>query len=184
MRYRGTELKSVVTAIQTTVCDTTGAVTLINGIAEAVGDEGRIGRQVTLKSVEVHGWNYSTASTGTDQGHRVLVVYDKQTNGAAPAITDILETVHPIDQREESKRTRFIVLMDKAFSLSRDGVAGDSAMWKFYKKIDLPEEFRGTAAAVTSISMGGLYVITLGDQAAGSSAGSCKWSATVRYTDP
>lgn len=180
----GQEFKAVDIDNGSSVCDSTGAVTLINGVALGTDIDDRIGRQVMLRSVEMKGYVYPTAGTGVDQIHRVLLVYDRQCNGVAPAITDILKAVSTTAVRNLNNRKRFKILMDKVFPVSASGEANSIHTYTFYRKLRHPMEFNaGNAGTVADIQNGGLFVVTLGTSAPGATAGGSNWTTRVRYND-
>lgn len=168
----------------TWVNDTTGAVTLLNGCVPGDDAINREGRQITMRSLECKLTNFATATTGLDQFHRVLIVLDKQANGAAPAITDILVTNNVSAPRNLNNSKRFKILMDKRFYLNAAGEAGTAKIWKKYKKLLIPVQFNnGTAGTVADIITNSLYLVTLGNVAAGGSAGSTQGYIRLRFTE-
>lgn len=69
---------------------TFGSGVLLNGLANGNDASSRIGRKVTIKSLYLRWSQLFIAGAGGAGSIRVLIVYDKQANAAAPAITDIL----------------------------------------------------------------------------------------------
>jgi len=72
--------------------DATGVIALLNPTTQGTGFTNSIGRQFTIKSIELRGTATSTVATGTQQTARCLLVWDKQPNGALAAIADIGST--------------------------------------------------------------------------------------------
>lgn len=178
------ELKAVDVSIAASPCDTTGGVTLLNGLARGDDINQRNGREVLLKSIEIRLRNLVTAGTGTEQTHRVCIVYDRQSNGAAPTIADILSAPNVLYPRNLENRRRFKILYDRAFTLNATGEPGGERFHKFYRRLAHPVTFNtGNAGTIADITMGSLYLITMGTNAPGATAGICTGRCRVRYED-
>lgn len=182
------EKKVVDTAPSSYVCDTTGSVTLLNGVATGTDFTDRIGRKIMLKSVYVRG-RIAPVDGGTSNSlARVMIVYDMQANGAAPAITDILKTATSQDQLNMNNRDRFRVIMDKQFPVggvdTTVGYAQAPCIFqvKKFKRLNLETLYSGTTNAIASIATGALFMVTIGDVAAGSGA-TFNGSVRVRFMD-
>lgn len=182
------EWKSV--DVNTTVAtDTTGTVTLLNGLARGddIGD--RSGREVLLKSVQLKYETYGTNATGVQQEHRVLLLYDRQTNAAAPVIADILTAISTTHPRNLENRKRFKIFMDRTVSL---GVAITASFPRadsvhcddYFRKLRHPMVFNGNNNAnVGDIVSGAIFLVTIGSIAAGATAGSTAFSSRIRFVD-
>lgn len=178
------EFKSKDTTINAAVIDSTGSVNLINGIARGDDINERTGREIILKSIQINGRIRSTAATGVTQIGRVICVYDRQTNGAAPAITDVLTSNSTTSARNLENRRRFKILMDKVFALSAAGQSGEQQEFRFYRRLRHPVTFNaGDAGTVADIASGSLYILTLGENAPGATAGSTTMVSRVRFQD-
>ena len=177
------ELKSVDTT-GNPVIDTTGAVTLLNGIARGDEINERNGREVLMKSIQLNMSPMVTSGTGVDQVGRALVVYDRQTNAAAPAITDILVANNYLDNRNLDNRKRFKILMDRRWALNATGEPGAIVVDTFYRRLRHPVTFNsGDAGTVADITTGSLYLITIGTKVAGATAGAIPFRCRIRYQD-
>lgn len=170
--------------------DTTGSVTLLNGVATGTDFTDRIGRKIVLKSLYLRGIIKPVDNNVGNTLCRMLVVYDMQSNGAAPAITDVLKSSSPAAQLNMNNRDRFRVLIDKQFALGAVSDAAGASLagsptvhsLKKYKKCNLEVLFNGTTNAIGSIATGSLYMITVGDQVAGN-GGQGLISSRVRFVD-
>lgn len=171
-------------------CDTTGAVTLINGIATGTDFNARIGRKIIMKSLYMRGWYRNVDLTCSDSAIRIVVVYDAQTNGAAPAYTDVFTTSDPLAHINLNNRDRFKVLYDKSTTLGgisttatqTFSTAGSHGQIKKYLKLNHEVIFSGTGATVGSIASGSIYVLTLGT-AAPNDGGYVTISTRIRFVD-
>lgn len=178
------EFKAIDVANATVVQDTVGSVTLINGCQMGSDINNRIGRQFQMRSVELHGLTFGTPATGIDQVHRVLLVYDRQANGVAPALADVLLAANYISPRNLNNRKRFKILMDHKVVINAVGESGSQSEVSFYRKLRHPVEFNaGNAGTVADIQSGSLYLLTVGNAGAGVTAGSFNFYTRVRFTD-
>jgi len=168
----------------TQVANTTGAVITMNGLAPGASDGQRVGKLIKMRQLQLRLHSYVTAGTGVDQVHRVLVVLDHQTNGAAPGVTDILDAVTTTAFPNQDNRLRFMILYDKVFTLSASAESGSMQ----FATVDIPLRYitqynAGTAGTVGDIASNGLFLVVLGTEAAGASAGTVRWSERLNYTD-
>ena len=86
---------------------------LLNGITTGATATTRIGRKINLKSLYLRYTVGLTASSTGGCQFRILVVYDKQTNGNTATITDILLSDEFKAPNNLSYRDRFVVLADE-----------------------------------------------------------------------
>lgn len=169
----------------------TGAVFLMNGITQGTDYNQRIGRKVMLKSIFCR-WTINVVPANlTLQGDvvRLMIVYDAQANGAAPAITDILQIAEFDSPMNLNNRDRFKVLHDKfhtmwanTFAAGAGGIINGTAIPKFsqkYIKCNMEEIFGGTGNTIGSIQTGSLYFLTISQN----EVSGVSLYSRVRYTD-
>lgn len=186
------ELKYVDNQAATYVADSTGTVTALN--LTAIGDDNtsRDGRQVTIKSVQIHGRLQSVDNVATLSSRcRLMLIWDNAVNsGTIATIAQILTQARSDAFPLIDNAQRFTVLYDNSWGL---GALVTTATQTFaqspgthvvdiYKKINAVTQYSGTTAAIGSIQNGALLMVTLGDQAAGD-GGSFVLSTRVRFTD-
>lgn len=145
--------------------NTTGTLTPLNLCAQGTDATQHIGRQTTMKSLY---WMFQgqMAPTSTLGGSvRLVVVYDKEAEGAAPTIatgaqTDIFNQDNIVAQMNLNNRDRFVVLVDEIIECI--GTAGPQAFFrKGYRKIQMPVVFNAvTTATITAINTGSVYAVT------------------------
>ncbi len=130
-------------------------------IGQSVTESTRIGRKAVIKSI---GWRGQLklaadagASTTGPQTVRLILVQDKQCNGAAPAVSGtngLLQSANFQSFNDLTNKGRFAVLSDQVFTLNAlaaagDGTANDTAAvsenFTFFKSCDIPIEYSGTA---------------------------------------
>lgn len=176
------ELKAVDVS-PNTAADTGGAILLLNGIAPGTALDQRVGRQVAMVKLNYHLLCSVTAATGIDQSHRVLVVRDKQPNGVALTIADVL-TGGSTSQYNLSNQARFAILMDKRYYLNASGEPGSGLVLDGSIGINAIEQFNGgIAGTVADITTNSLYLIILGTAAPGVTAGIVAGQFRLRYYD-
>lgn len=120
-------------------------------------------------------------ATPTNGVCRTLLVYDNQTDGAAPTIANILTAVGPNGLRNLDYRERFIILMDQTWEINLTDYPIREV--EFYRKLGLKSIYSGTSASVTSIATGGIFMITCGTTATGATSSVGTFGVRLRYTD-
>lgn len=174
---------------QSDVSDTGTIIPSFNLIVQGVGEQERIGRQCTLKSIEMRLTVFldpgTTALMTTDQC-RFILYCDRQANGAAATPTMILTNPIYTGLYEMENTGRFQILWDKKVSLnsscgSYDG-AGDnfgiyekSVHWKF--NLNKLIQFSGATGAITEICCNNIGMLMITNRAQTNMAG----RARVRF---
>lgn len=184
------ELKFVDTASALYGVNTTGSVTALNLLA--VGDDynTRDGRQVTIKSVQLHGMVFPEDNTTSTIKGRVMLVWDNAPNGVLATIAQILTTADGVAFPLIDNAQRFTILVDRTYAV---GKVDNTATMAFasspntfdveiYKKLDCVTQYSGTTAAIGSIQNGALLLVTIGSGAAGAAA-TLNAATRVRFTD-
>lgn len=143
------------------------AASLCNGLQTGGGATQRIGRKIILKSIYLRITHYGAGVTGTQTGPlRVLVVYDKQTNGAFPTVAAADGAPLAYDDMTTPNNLyaadRFVTIFDKLLppvgSASNPG-APQTVTKKAFRKVNLPVIYNnGNVGDITDISSGGLYI--------------------------
>lgn len=176
------EWKSIDTNI-TQVQDAIGAVTLLNGCQQGDDIGNREGRQIQMRSIELKLHTYGTAGTGIDQIHRILLVLDKNPNGVAPAIADII-TANTSGLRNLNNRKRFKILMDKRLVINASGEPGTNKVIKKYKQCAYTTQYNaGNAGTIADINNGAIFLVTIGSSIVGATAGTTFGYVRIRFTE-
>ncbi len=144
-------------------------------IPEGTGESERVGRKITVKQI---GWRFhqtieaSTSSGTTSNVFRVMLYWDKQTNGATATVTDILSTANYQSFNNLNNRGRFRILMDRTYGLNAHAGGGNGTSEDygeflvedtFFKKVNIPIEYTddaptGAIATMTSNNIGVLVI--------------------------
>ncbi len=185
----------------------TGTVTPIFQLATGAGSDERVGRKVTIRSIQLHwGCLNDTVESSTEPVDRLfnpvrtMIVYDKQSNAGVPTYSAIVaDQLGAGDEAWSFKnldnKDRFVILYDSfagteaGDSKSRDSVrvnyaggAGtvsdrEAYFGKVYRTMEFPVVF-GTGTEPLS---GAVYVVTCGKEAGLQGYG--KFVSRVRYVD-
>ena len=169
VKARDQELKFFDTALSFTA-DATGEVPATGQlalIAQGDGESNRDGRKCTLKSILIQGQLLYAPSTGAQATANVhiFLVQDKQANGAAAAVTDVLTTNgFGSAVRNLANNERFKII--KHFIIEMNPHAGATTAynnllkpWQYYKKLDIPMEYSSTTGAITEIKSNNLFLM-------------------------
>lgn len=156
---------------------------LLNGCTQGSDATNRIGRKLVMKSCLIRG-TFSMAATSTGGSPiRLVLVYDKQANGAQPATTDVFLADNFSSQNNLNNRDRFVILSD--FISDPIAAAGNySVGFKMYKKLNLETMFNGTnGGTIADITSGSLYLFMCQNGSIGTAAPSLNIRTRVRFVD-
>lgn len=158
----------------TYVADTTGAVTYLTSISGGDSMVTRQGARIRLCGTQVRG-KVVAGTAGTLAQATLVLVYDRQANGAAPAITDVYETANSASFQAVINRSRFAILGHWTYTIVGNSTTPTSgreeALVDLKTVYDLPTVFNDAgAAAITNLISGSLHMLTFGDTAAGTGA--------------
>lgn len=167
---RSSELKFFDTTLGAAI-DSTGEVLTTGGqlclIPQGVTESTRIGRKCVIKNITIRGTFYinSLAAVSVGTALHMFVVLDKQCNGAAAAVTDVMTgTAFDVALRNLANSERFVVL--KHFVLDVGAIAGVSTVWDqvcrsimWNKKCNIPLEFSSTTGAITEIKSNNIFIM-------------------------
>jgi hypothetical protein len=182
-RPSSSEVKSADTS-NTLAADTTGAIALLNGIVPGVGFSQRIGRQVRCHGMEVNVKCQVTSGTGVDQTQRVLIVQDRQANGAALTIADVLTAVGTVTFPNLINQARFKILSDTVVDLNATAEAGSIKSFRLRLPVKAVTQFNdGNAGTIADIVTNSFYVLAMGSIVAGALAGTATVNCRYRFTD-
>jgi len=179
---RRKELKFIDTDLSSGVFNTTGVVIPLNLTATGDDYSNRDGRQVTVKSVVIHGFATKGASVVPEKD-RWLLVWDNAANGALAAVSDILASVSANSAPNVNNQNRFTILRDSMNFTNANGaqVEHPSFLIEYFTKINEVTQYSGTTAAIGSVQNGALLFVTVGTAAA--TAATMTGTARVRFVD-
>ncbi len=120
---------------------------------------------------------------------RIVLVLDRQANGAQASIADVLG-VSPVWKSFplSHNRHRFRILWDKKVPISAAAGAGitttdfntaDSGRWfDYYRKLNIPLEFSSTTGAIGEVKSNNLFIFAISDQGSAQYEFNCR----IRFT--
>lgn len=168
-----------------TVGSAAAAVTCINVSTAGALPTNRVGRRIKLHSVLIRG-RFQTAPTTTGNCPiRLLIIYDKQTNKAAPTASDFFTSDDVTAVNNLGNSHRFKILRD--ILIPSVGTAGpQSAQIAEYVKINgLETEYIDGAGAgtVADITSGGLFCVIYANNSTATAALASSVTSRVRFSD-
>jgi len=168
----GTEQKFWDSGISATIASGQVQNTL-NDVAQGTGQSQRVGRSIMVTAVQCRGHLELPTAANPDEGSdrvRVMLVLDKQANGAAAAITDVLQSATTYSFNNLSNVNRFRVLYDKILTLNSGGSAGgglqtSSVQHQFtiYQRCRVPIQYNGPGGTLPDIQSNNFLMIFLSD---------------------
>lgn len=186
------ELKVIDTATASANLTLNAGLVLLNGVVQGTDYTNRVGRKTIMKSIYLRFTLLPNTANSAPIGDftRIIVVYDCQTNAAAPLAGDILQSggdyMSPLNL---NNRDRFKVIHDKLVPMNPNVytagalTAGDpvNKAWKMYKKITMETVFGGTGATVGSIQTGSIYLLYM--SAGATSYSTLTYNCRIRFID-
>lgn len=169
----------------------TGSMNCLNSIGEGTGATQRVGRQVTLRSLELRLEYFATPSTGMDQRYKIFIVLDKQANGVIPDFTDIYDTWSytsvgdPLSSRKLENRSRFKIVKEIFGRVNAPGHSPDGVARKIFIRFKRPvvTTYNAPDATTAAIQVNSLWLGVINNQSSTSAGGTLSFNSRLRYTD-
>lgn len=166
---KGGELKFFDTTLGSTAFATAGVVfsPSLNLIPQGVTESTRVGRKCTVKKINMMGFlSLASGTAQTSETYRVMVVLDKQANGAAATVLNVLQTADEKSFNNLANSNRFIVLKNWYGSMNKTADIGTNInstvkTFKWNKTCNIPIEFSGTTGAIGTIQSNNIFLIGL-----------------------
>lgn len=161
-------------------------IVLLNGVAAGTANNQRIGRKVLIKSLELR--IQFRQSSATTQAVRMAIVYDKQSNQAAPSIGDIFNVaatnLDPYAAKNLDNVERFIILKDELIGFGGSALLNDPSTWtqKMFLPLTLPVRFDSANGAIADITTGSLWLVFFDSNTVGAST-ACSYYSRIKFTD-
>lgn len=194
-RYSGTnpEMKFLDTVVTDAVIAAGITINQITVVPEGNGESERVGRKICVKKISVI---YclklisSTAQGSTSDCVRVMLIQDKQTNGALFAATDLIDTDAFISFNNLANSGRFKTLFKRDYALKAGGGVATGAAFAFSEdsktfrktfKVTVPIEYDNTATdgTVSTVRSNNLYWVTQSSDGVSIGVGTVR----IRYSD-
>lgn len=173
LRQMSEPMLNLDTALANYGMDTTGTVTTLNIVPIGTGNGTMEGNYAYNYALQIRGAVIVGSTTVVARG-AFLLVWDKAPRGAAPAITDVLTAATVTSFQNVIFRDRFEILCRYDYMLEGSSAAPTSDSIRNVNMVVGVRRFTkyqpGVAHAIGSVQSGALYVVTVGDAAAGTAA--------------
>lgn len=155
---------------------------LLNGMAQGDSAQTREGRVILMKKLQLC-WSVYLAGASTGGApFRIKVVYDKQSNGAAPAITDILQNDDFHAFNNLFSNPRFVTLYDHITPpISATGEYCQAG--KVLIPMNLQCHYSGTGGTIGSINSGAIYIFCAQQSQIKIGNPALSFQSRIRFTD-
>lgn len=181
-----------------------------NGLIPGVGVNNRVGRKIKMKSLTIYGdivRRLTNAASNNDH-LRLMLIYDRQPNGAVPGLSDVLQSTDVSGTTQTNAQAmlnltngeRFKVLRDWHWKLDQTAISAplpniedaqvtsghvSPCQFKVYIPLKgLPVSYNaGVAGTQADIATGALYLMSLGLNAAGTATHSLIYTSRLRFYD-
>lgn len=163
---------------------TTAVVSVINPVSQGVSQIQRIGRKILMKSLYMRFTTRLAPTTSGTSSLRVIVLYDKQANGSAPATTTVPFLTDQITSPNNlSYSSRFATVLDEMVPCL--GTAGpQAASFERFVKLNLPVEFNtNNNGDITDIATGALLMYVWQDGGLTVAAPASQIYTRIRFED-
>lgn len=169
---------------------TTSSLFLLNGVDDGALATQRVGRRITMTSLEIRWSGSFAATTAGSSPLRLVVIYDKQTNGLAPLATDVFQVDLISSMMNLGNSRRFKVIIDELVeNVSSAGPSGwNRKLWRDFTakgtQPGLEVSFNANSTAnVDSIQTGSLYAFVWQNGNLITAAPTQALYSRVRFTD-
>jgi len=191
---------------------TTATFTLLNGIQEGSSFYNRIGRRINMKTLYLNGIvlrNGSNAANEEEDYCRIMIIYDRQPNGAFPTLADVLTdydnagatTSNALSGLNMNNKERFLVMSDLRCYLPALGINGVNNSFttltpdperepfiykKFIKLNNLETHYKASSnpAVVGDQATGSLFLLTITQNITTAASGcELQFNSKLKYVD-
>lgn len=136
-----------------------GTVALLNGMVQGTDANTRVGNSIMDKYINCK-LIVSRNSAATLTYFRYIVFVDKNNQGTAPAVLDVLSLATVSSQKNLDNTDRFWVLADRTIAL--DNTGRSTAQQKIFRRLNFHSKYYGPNA--TNVDTNALYLLVITDQ--------------------
>jgi len=185
------DAKYIDIANATYALDTTGTINHYSIVPQGTTVNSRDGKAFRPTSFECKGVAFNGANASYNKV-RCLLVWDYSPNKALAAITDILDTASSFSLKKRENASRFKIIRDWSMDLTGNNAAGaasETYSETFDQYVKFPPDLVATCTAADTTGVignrvnGALLFVTLGNNAAGTSAASLILTGRVNFAD-
>lgn len=173
------EKKFLDTTQSATTVGTAATIAPLTYIAEGDDYNSRDGHSILTQGM-LFRMRMTANATSVVNFLRVMVFIDKEMNGVAPVVADILEApTDYLSPLQHDSGRRFSILYDRIHALDYNG-HGTAAVNKWFR-INHHVKYTGTTAAAASSKEGQVYLLLLSDN--NTNQVGISWYNRLRFTD-
>lgn len=144
-------------------------------VAQGNGSNNRLGRRILIDTINVRGvinWPNQTDLVKMTGTVRIMVVWDKQANGAVPTVGTHLTNNDISDYNNLNYSDRFVTLGEKRITFNQPHAVLTGPVYsspsqeqfiEFYIKCHIPVIFSSTAGALTELVSSNIFVYSVCD---------------------
>lgn len=199
---RRPEVKALDVAANSTPVVTAGTFALLNDVFVGANFYQRVGTKLAMRNLHLKGYINAIATGAAADWIQIIIVYDRQTNGALPTTADLISSVvsagttssTSLDYLNLNNRDRFQILRNKKYVLPTvtdtagvltnvgviDGAYPTIHFDEFISMKDMVTQFKGSGSGVVDIASGSLLLFV---QSQTTAAWQFTWSSRLRYDD-
>lgn len=176
--------------------NTTGLVQQLNSIPQGNSVNTRVGKKILLKGLQIRGSvNLAFFNGFSHNKCAFLIVYDKRPTGTVPVMTDFFTTSTSVALNNDTNSGRFQILKrhDFMINVNNTGTGNESFLDTSSCTVDEYVSLKGLqtvykalgTGAPADMEQGALYLVTIGDNAAGvtPTPEGPAWQLRVRFLD-
>ena len=164
-------------AINTITPVTTGKIQPLSIIPQGDQNTQRSGNEIKVTSLLMRA-TMSKATAATSTKIRLIIFSDVSSNGALPALADVLQTANQDSPINRVNGTRFTVLCDKSYIV--DGSTPKKQLY-IYKKLQHHIHYLTTDNTNASLGQGQIYLAAITDEA--TNAPTISYNSRMRFLD-
>ncbi len=165
------ENKFVDTQVAFGAISSVGQIVNLSVIAQGTTESTRIGRKCAINAIMVRIHAYIVSAANLNNGSdvmRIMIIQDKQVNGAEFGVLDVLETANFQSFRNLANVQRFNILKDWKIVLNASGGVGDGTTnhtvksmvdQNCYIKRNITIEYSGPNGSITETKSNGLFIL-------------------------
>lgn len=141
-----------------------GNVLCFNLLAQGDDKDERGGNSVRWKSVFSR-ITYTLHASATTTVARAILLWDRQSNGALPSVTDVLQAANVRSSLNTDNSYRFKVISDQLVNLH---TSRPITTIKTFRKLNRHQKYTDTTGVIGSVATNSLLLLTVSDQATNS----------------
>lgn len=199
----GNEKKCCDIALNTANFLAAPAPILLNGLVQGAANHQRIASRIAMATFHLRG-QFITLGGGAGVADylRLIVFYDRQSNGTTPAVSDILRgvdsagvaTVNSHSPINIANSERYLMLLDIGINVPNNSPAAvptelfpcinnnsETAVSRYMRLKDMETHYKDATAGIGDITTGALWLMPIGSNAGAAYA--FKFSGRLRYWD-